>query len=77
MDLTYHTSKQLELLPVYPPGPPELLPLTSGPLLCATVVVVGHLTGGSEGRLPSQHQPNCLLLKGGVTTFVVLLSQVQ
>ena len=76
MDLTYHTSKQLELLPVYPPGPPELLPLTSAPLLCTAVVVVGHLTGGSEGRLPSQHQPNCLLLNGEVTTFVVLLSQV-
>ena len=48
MILTYHAAKQMKLLPVHSPGPPELLPFSSGPLLIARVVIVGHFTGRCE-----------------------------
>ena len=46
--LTHHAAKQMKLFPVHPPGPSELLPFSSGPLLSARVVIVGHLIGRCE-----------------------------
>ena len=53
--------EQGELLPVDPPRPPEVLPLTGRPAPGTRVVVVGERVVGREEGLPRQQHPHCLL----------------